>query len=251
MEHGDATNKTTTSLDAADVTWDPQINLGPSSSGAAEGYFVYCKFHSAASGTNITVRAFYSGLTGNGAAAAYYPVAAQWDNIAVTKASEFVPPTYTTLWFTKQPGDRTVAETSSLQISAQVLGGNPMTFQWYRSGQAVPSGTDRLLTLTNVRSIDAGSYTLVVSNSFRTITSLPALLMVRPLALPNVLVGPITNPANGHLYYALGISSWVEAELKSRSLGRPFGNDPKPTRTGLAVCDLRREISEDRVLVSD
>jgi hypothetical protein len=34
----------------------------------------------------------YDGLAGTGAAASYYPLAAQWDNVAITVATNFIPP---------------------------------------------------------------------------------------------------------------------------------------------------------------
>jgi hypothetical protein len=40
----------------------------------------------------VTLRVFYDGLGGTGAAASYYPLAAQWDNIAITVATNFLAP---------------------------------------------------------------------------------------------------------------------------------------------------------------
>src|SRR5207247_10246197 len=57
-----------------------------------KGYFVYRSFNTATTGTNVTVRIFYDGLTGTGTAPAFYPLAAQWDNIAITKSVNFAAP---------------------------------------------------------------------------------------------------------------------------------------------------------------
>ena len=217
---GDTTNSVNTALDTYDVAWDPQINLWSGVTRADEGYFVYRKFHSAASGTNVTVRAFYGALVGNGASAAYYPLAAQWDNIAVTKASEFVPPENSPLpWFIILPQSRTVAETSSVQLYVQADGPMPLSYQWFRSGQALFSATNQVLTIVGAGMLDAGDYTVVVTNAYGAITSSPALLAVRALLLPGTVAGPTTNAGNGHVYYLLGFSSWVEAEQGARALG--------------------------------
>src|SRR5207302_7420217 len=89
---GDSANHVNTVVDFNDVSGEPQIILGATDSEADKGYFVYRSFNTSTTGTNILVRAFYDGLTGTGTAAANFPVAAQWDNIAITKASDFVAP---------------------------------------------------------------------------------------------------------------------------------------------------------------
>lgn len=89
---GDSANRVTTVVDLNDAPGEAQLVLGPGDSEAANGYFVYRSFNTATTGTNLAVRAFYDGFAGTGAAAAYYPLAAQWDNIAITRADSFVAP---------------------------------------------------------------------------------------------------------------------------------------------------------------
>jgi hypothetical protein len=89
---GDSANHVNTVIDFNDVSGEPQVVLGATDSEADKGYFVYRSFNTSTTGTNILVRAFYDGLVGTGAAAAYFPIAAQWDNIAITKATDFVAP---------------------------------------------------------------------------------------------------------------------------------------------------------------
>src|SRR5882762_2337976 len=89
---GDTVNHVNTVIDFSDVSGEPQIILGATDSEADKGYFVYRSFNTSTTGTNILVRAFYDGLTGTGTAAANFPIAAQWDNIAITKATDFVAP---------------------------------------------------------------------------------------------------------------------------------------------------------------
>jgi hypothetical protein len=89
---GDAFNHVTTVMDMNDAPGEPQIVLNSTDSEAASGYFVYRSFNTSTTGTNVTVRVFYDGFTGTGTASAFYPVAAQWDNIAITKSTEFAAP---------------------------------------------------------------------------------------------------------------------------------------------------------------
>ena len=89
---GDAANHVNTVIDFSDAPGEPQVLLASSDSEADKGYFVYRSFNTSTTGTNVTVRVFYDGLVGTGASASYFPVAAQWDNIAITKASSFIAP---------------------------------------------------------------------------------------------------------------------------------------------------------------
>lgn len=88
---GEAANYVNAVVDLNDAPGEPQLVLyaGP---GADQGIFLYRYFNSGTTGTNVTLRVFYDGLTGTGAAAPYFPLAAQWDNVAITKASYFALP---------------------------------------------------------------------------------------------------------------------------------------------------------------
>lgn len=89
---GNAANHVTTVIDLADAPNEPQVTLTYSDGDADKGYFVYRSFNTADTGTNVTVRAFYDAFTGTGTATNYFPVTAQWDNLAITKATDFVAP---------------------------------------------------------------------------------------------------------------------------------------------------------------
>jgi len=89
---GDTANHVTTVIDMNDATGEPQVTLNYSDPNADQGYFVYRSFNTADTGTNVTLRAFYDGPAGTGAASKYYPAAAQWDNLAITRSSDFVAP---------------------------------------------------------------------------------------------------------------------------------------------------------------
>ena len=90
---GDGTNRVTTVIDFNDVPGEPQITLAYPEANADRGYFVHRAFNTAQTGTNVTVRAFFGSPVGSGAAARYFPMGAQWDNLAITPAAAFRPPT--------------------------------------------------------------------------------------------------------------------------------------------------------------
>ena len=89
---GDAANHVTTVIDMNDASGEPQITLAYSDASADQGYFVYRSFNTTTTGTNLTLRAFYDSRFGTGAASKYYPAGAQWDNLAITPAANFVAP---------------------------------------------------------------------------------------------------------------------------------------------------------------
>ena len=89
---GNAANRVTTAIDFSDANQEPQMTSSYTDASADQGYFVYRSFNTADTGTNITLRVFYDGLTGTGAAPAYAPAGAQWDNVAITKSADFQPP---------------------------------------------------------------------------------------------------------------------------------------------------------------
>jgi hypothetical protein len=89
---GDAANHVTTVIDMSDATGEPQVTLAYSEASADQGYFVYRSFSTTNTGTTVTLRAFYDNPVGTGAASKYFPAGAQWDNLAITKATDFLAP---------------------------------------------------------------------------------------------------------------------------------------------------------------
>lgn len=89
---GDSANHLTTVVDLNDAPQEPQLTLTYSDANADQGYFLYRSFNTTNTGTTVTLRVFYDNPVGSFTAARYYPIGAQWDNIAITRASDFVAP---------------------------------------------------------------------------------------------------------------------------------------------------------------
>ncbi|MBO0724436.1 MAG: immunoglobulin domain-containing protein, partial [Blastocatellia bacterium] len=83
------------------------------------------------------------------------------------------PPAITT-----QPVSQTAPAGSDVTFSVVASGAAPLAYQWQKDGADVPGATGAALTLTNVQTSDAGSYSVVVSNSLGDVTSDPATLTV-------------------------------------------------------------------------
>lgn len=52
----------------------------------------------------------------------------------------------------------------------------PLRFQWQFNGVDLPFGTDYILTVTNAQSVNQGTYRVIVSNTYRSVTSAPVTL---------------------------------------------------------------------------
>lgn len=148
---GDAANHVTTVVDFNDAPGEPQLTLYYNDAGAAAGCFVYRYFNTAATGTNITLRVFYDGKAGSGAAAAYFPLAAQWDNIAITKAAFFALPqtnSLTTLTLFRSATNLVLSwPATSLELKPHWASHLALPFPWTRLTNAVFS-TDGQNTVT-------------------------------------------------------------------------------------------------------
>ena len=125
---GDAVNHVNTVIDFNDAPSEPQVSIGSGDSEAAKGYFVYRSFNTTSTGTNVTVRIFYDGFAGTGTAPSNFPVAAQWDNVAITKSTYFLAP-------------QSSASTATLRPLVRITSPANGSFV-YASGAALPLAAD-------------------------------------------------------------------------------------------------------------
>ena len=88
------------------------------------------------------------------------------------------------LQITTQPRSQTAFLGQTVNLSVATLGSFPMSYQWQENSTNLTdagniSGTStRVLTFANVTAANAGLYSVIVSNSFGSVTSTPALLTV-------------------------------------------------------------------------
>lgn len=75
---------------------------------------------------------------------------------------------------------------SKFNFRPQVRGTGPLNYQWRKDGVVLHSQTNSALTVNIVQPLDAGSYVVVVRNSFGTVTSQPAKLSVVKFGAPEV-----------------------------------------------------------------
>jgi hypothetical protein len=90
----------------------------------------------------------------------------------------YVQPSNAVPVVTTSPRDQTVGVGQNAIFSV-TASGNPMpTYQWKKDGSAIPGANGATYTVASVQTSDAGSYTVVVSNSAGSVTSAAGILTV-------------------------------------------------------------------------
>lgn len=98
--------------------------------------------------------------------------------------------------FSVQPESQTVTVGNNLTLSATANGNPAPTYQWRKDGVSIAGATLASFTVTNVQLGDAGSYTVVASNSSGVATSQIATLTVNPVPVaPTITLQPVSQIA--------------------------------------------------------
>jgi len=96
-------------------------------------------------------------------------------------------------WVLTQPQGRTVNPGSNVTFAVGAFGPMPLSYQWRLNLAAISGATDQSYTRTNVQSGDAGSYSVVVTNQFGSVTSTDAVLVLNKP--PSVTTQPQSQTA--------------------------------------------------------
>lgn len=81
----------------------------------------------------------------------------------------------------RQPENQVAPLLGIGSFAVQVEGSEPFAYQWFRNGSPIPWAERNDLWLPPLQSWQAGDYTVVISNTFGSLTSAPARLTVLPL----------------------------------------------------------------------
>jgi len=86
--------------------------------------------------------------------------------------------------FASEPSSRHADQSGVITFRSLANGAAPLRYQWRFNGANIPNATAATFTLSNLASSNAGGYTVVVTNSFGSITSAVATLSVNGFFTP-------------------------------------------------------------------
>jgi hypothetical protein len=90
-----------------------------------------------------------------------------------------------------QPASQTAIVSKNATFQVGALGAQPLHYQWRHVGTNLNGATLTSLTLRNIQLTDGGAYTVVVTNTYGSVTSAPAILT--PIGVPPYVISPPTN----------------------------------------------------------
>jgi hypothetical protein len=102
-----------------------------------------------------------------------------------------------------QPRSQTVVPGASLTYRVWAIADSPLAYRWQFNGTALPGATNASLLISNAQVANAGSYTVVVTNSAGSVISLPGLLRVNTNVHPVLFADNFDadTSANWKLYW--------------------------------------------------
>ena len=122
-----------------------------------------------------------------------------------------IPPIYVF----SQPASQTVTVGQSATFAADVAATPAPTYQWKKNGAAIPGATSVSYTIAAAQTSDAGTYTLVITNSAATVTTNDATLTVNP-------VSGLTAPAITTQPTSQTVTVGSTASFTVAATGNPF-----------------------------
>lgn len=111
-----------------------------------------------------------------------------------------------------QPVSQTVAAGSNVTFSVAASGTPPLSYQWLFNGAALSAATSSSLALSGVQTANAGSYNVVVTNSFGSLTSAAAALTV--LIAPAIITQPASQTVVAGSNVSFSVTAFGTAPLR-------------------------------------
>ena len=175
----------------------------------------------------------------------------------------------------KQPQSVLVNEGETVQLSVSATGSPPPTYQWFKDGNALPSATNAILSLTNARPTLIGDYFAVAINTYGTATSSVASLNINGVDSgiwkglvayfpfggddENVVQPDEHTSISGavpcldrflkkNAAYEFGGNSYIQSNVSSNSL--PYGGDPCTVSIWCQYRTQGLDDLNDRVIIS-
>ena len=175
-----------------------------------------------------------SGVTGAQAGPYTVKVSNEFGSVTSQPATLTVKPGPAPPTITKQPEGLTVVVGGTATFTVEATGTAPLSYQWRTNGVSLPGATSPTLTLQNVQSSQAGTYTVRVRNLYGTAISQGAVLTVidKPVP-PTITAAPDDQAVNAGVDAALSVTASGTAPLayQWRFNGAPIADATGATLT--------------------
>ena len=145
-------------------------------------------------------------------------------------AGEYIPSDITAPFISSQPSSTSAIIGSSTSFAVSAASNAPLSYQWNKDGAAISGATSSTYTIATTKTTDAGSYTVVVTNSAGSVTSQAAQLTVlNPGRLTNLSVLSLDGPGAQLLtvgFVSGGLGTTGSQNLLIRGIGPTLGAAP-------------------------
>ena len=111
--------------------------------------------------------------------------------VLITNVGGSVTSSVASIAVVQGPNSRRMAVGSKVVFATTAYGSGPFWYQWSHNSLSIVNGTNRSLILTNIQMVDAGNYSLAVSNANGVSTvsaTLDVTLGIQPLSQTNLVV---------------------------------------------------------------
>jgi len=124
---------------------------------------------------------------------------------------------------------------ANLRVASDGVG--PLQYQWQKGSQLIPGATNAVLVIPNAQAVDAGYYTVVVTNPFGSITSDPINLTVNlegtmmDLYAGILIVGDVGKSYSVRYSSNLDIPQWILLTNVTLTAPSQMWYDPEPAHS--------------------
>ncbi|HWH69030.1 MAG TPA: hypothetical protein VNT26_06580, partial [Candidatus Sulfotelmatobacter sp.] len=155
-----------------------------------------------------------------------------------------LPLAATAVQLTSLPVNVSTQAQQSACFSVEAVGSGPLTYQWYHGAGLLAGQTNRTLVLTGLRTADAGTYTVVVSNSLGstnasaelTVNTPPLLAWLGLNGSPDWDTGTL-NWLNTGSSATVAFSPYADVIFDSRGNSAPMVNVVQPVNPNSITVD--------------